>query len=115
VQTTGANGIEVLATRVRAVTRLLVLNEREGRGHYRPTLRISGQSENRCIAVRRLAGPLSASNAVDPGTGLPATASVTEARWDASNPYRAYFPNHSVTSLTIRPRPAGGCTPPARW
>jgi hypothetical protein len=115
VQTTGANGIEVLATRVRAVTRLLVLNEREGRGHYRPTLRISGQSENRCIAVRRLAGPLSASNAVDPGTGLPATASVTEARWDASNPYRAYFPNHSVTSLTIRPRPAGGCTPPAGW
>ena len=75
VRTTGATGVEVLATRSGAVTRLLVLNEREGRGHFRPTLTLSGQARSRCIDVRRLGGPLDASNAVDPETGLPATAS----------------------------------------
>ncbi len=115
VRAIGASGIEVLATRVRAVTRLIVLNEREGPGRYRPTLILPGRSRDRCIAIRRLAGPLRSPNAVDPGTRLPATASLTEDRWDAAQPYHASFPNHSVTSLTIRPRHAGGCTTPTRW
>jgi hypothetical protein len=94
---------------------MIVLNQREGRGHYGPRLRIPGQTRARCIDIRRLTGPLRASNAVDPGTGLPATASLSEDHWNASGSYRAYFPNHSVTSLTVRPRPARGCVAPTQW
>jgi hypothetical protein len=115
VYATGAEGVQVLATRVRAVTRMIVLNQREGRGHYGPMLRIPRQTRARCIDIRRLTGPLRAPNAVDPGTGLPATASLSEDHWNASGSYRAYFPNHSVTSLTVRPRPARGCVAPTQW
>jgi hypothetical protein len=115
VHATGAQDVQVLATRDHGVTRLLVLNMRPGSGRFQPSLRIPGVSGTQCVAVRRLSGGLGANDAPSAGTGLPATAHLAAATWKAGTGYRPAFPNHSVTSLTVRPKGSSACRAPGAW
>jgi hypothetical protein len=68
-----------------------------------------------CVAVRRLSGGLGTNDAPSAGTGLPATAHLAAATWKAGTGYRPAFPNHSVTSLTVRPKGSSACRAPSAW
>lgn len=115
VHATGAQDVQVLATRDHGVVRMIVLNMRPGPGSFYPTLRLPGLRGTRCVAIRQLSGGLGDSNAPQAATGLPATAHLGKAIWRDGLPHRANFPDHSVTSLTVTPKGSSPCRTPRTW
>lgn len=112
----GSSGLVILAARKGTTSQLLVLNARTGKsGGYRPRLKVQGQRGTRCVTVRRMAAGLASHNVPTEAGGLPPSASVSSRTWPAGAGYRASFPAHSLTLVSISRSDDGSCPGEASW